>query len=350
MFKALLSLSVALFLTWSASLFATQPQPIASIPPERLTPKENGHKIDAQQRLSIVSGGRVRSEPDSASRIVETLTLGAVMAQTGRTEEPVSIGEAKHYWYQVTLDSGQEGWIFGALTIPYHPSQRLELYRQLVAERMQSELSFADQMEVTRLIATLLEEMQETHETSQALLAELQFAYLRSIQKTLRFYNQADPEQRENDPYAAWLDYLTENASEVVFYDEVSDRQLVAPQAFWDLYTRYPRLNRLSEIMAWVGAVSPRGGECEGDLNCFLNYQLTEGFARYLAVYPNGVKQKTALQYLAKMLEPQVAWMVSDETELAQQFKQLNTLLTLVQHPIAETVRTNVAGLAERLL
>lgn len=350
MLKALLSLSTVLLLLTAPSLWAAQPQPIPPLAPEPLTPNENTHNIDASERLTIVSGGRVRLKPDSNSGVVATLTLGTLMKQIGRTPEPVSLGGGQeHYWYQVKLENGKQGWIFGSLTIPYHPSQHLELYRQLVAERMQKSLSFADQMEVTRLIANLIDEVNESTEPAQALIAELEFAHLSSVQKTLRFYNQASAGQRRADPYRAWLRYLQTTLEDDIVYDEISDRQLLNPQALWNLYESYPKLNSLSDEIAWAAANSPVGGECENDLNCVFTSLFETGLGRYLQLFPKGAHQQETVQQLGKLFAASKEGDADDEEQLIQQFDKFQMIFTIVDTPEAKQAGEQLKDLRKAL-
>lgn len=351
MLKASLSLSTVLLLLIVSSLWAAQPQPIPPLAPEPLTPNENTHNIDASQRLTIVSGGRVRVKPDSNSGVVATLTLGTVMKQIGRTPEPIMLGGGQaHYWYQVKLSNGKQGWIFGSLTIPYHPSQHLELYRQLVAERMQKNLSFADQMEVTRLIAGLISEVNESTEPAQALIAELEFAHLSSIQKTLRFYNQASTAQRRTDPYRAWIHYLQTTVNNKIFHDEVSSRQLLKPQVLWQLYETYPKLNTLSDEIAWAAAISPAGGECEDDLNCVFSQILEAGLGRYLQLFPKGSHQQDAVKQLGKLFVASKDSFSGDEEQLIQQFDKLQMIFSIVDTPEARKASEQLNSLRKDLL
>jgi hypothetical protein len=322
--------------------------PIPALPPEPPTLNELGYQTDTHHRLTIVSGARVRSQANSQSSVVATLTLGATMKQIGRTPQPTALGDGKHYWYQVELENQRRGWIFGALTLPYHASQHLEIYRKLVEERMGQSLNFADQMELTRLLQKLIAEIHEGDTPPKSLLAELELAYLKSIQKTLDVYNQLSPAQRRQNPYLAWLRHLEQTAKDLFFYDEISARQLVKKSAFWDLYEANPRINQLSETIAWTAANSPMGGECEGDLNCYFSYQLDSGLLRYLKYFPNSAHQQKALDILLTETNPKnVNGSISDASELAAQLAQITAILGQIDTPISTRLLVQLRRLAK---
>ncbi|OUD15458.1 SH3 domain-containing protein [Thioflexithrix psekupsensis] len=337
--------SVLLLSGWVVSSGAA---PIPALPPEPPTLNELGYQTDTHHRLTIVSGARVRSQANNQSGVVATLTLGTTMKQIGRTAQPSALGDSKHYWYQVELDNQRRGWIFGSLTLPYHPSQHLEIYRKLVEERMGQSLSFADQMELTRLLQKLIAEIHEGDTPPKSLLAELQLAYLKSIQKTLDVYNQLSPTQRRQNPYSAWLRHLEQTAKEVIFFDEISARQLVKNEAFWELYEANPRMNQLSDHIAWTAANHPIGGECEGDLNCYFSYQLNSGLLRYLKHFPNSSYQQQALDTLLMETNPKDAyWSASDASELTQQLAQMTAILSQIDTPASTRLLAQLRRLSK---
>lgn len=59
-------------------------------------------------------GVSMRIDPLTSASEVEFLNQGTQVKVVGRTDEKVSIGRFKEYWYRVRLESGLEGWVYGS--------------------------------------------------------------------------------------------------------------------------------------------------------------------------------------------------------------------------------------------
>ncbi len=59
-------------------------------------------------------GVSMRIDPLSSASEVDFLDRGVSVKVVGRTDEKVSIGRFKEYWYRVRLESGLEGWVYGS--------------------------------------------------------------------------------------------------------------------------------------------------------------------------------------------------------------------------------------------
>jgi uncharacterized protein YecT (DUF1311 family)/uncharacterized protein YgiM (DUF1202 family) len=57
----------------------------------------------------------VRSEPTKTAHIIDTLDKGIIVHAFARSKSQDNIAEVRDYWYQVKLENGKIGWIFGGL-------------------------------------------------------------------------------------------------------------------------------------------------------------------------------------------------------------------------------------------
>jgi hypothetical protein len=79
----------------------------------------------------------------------------------------------------------------------------------------------------------------------------------------------------------------------LIFYDEISSRNLVHVDPIWQLFERSKDSSEAEEI-AWTAAEAPRGGECEGYLPCHVGSSL-ESAGRYLRHFPRGRHAQAAV-------------------------------------------------------
>ena len=90
------------------------------------------------------------------------------------------------------------------------------------------------------------------------------------------------------------------NHKEDLFYDEISGRYLITSKRYLALSERYAQ-SAVGDKLAWFAASAPRGGECEGELECvFMRMMMQEGM--YLQRYTDGNYAKEALTAVSKIL------------------------------------------------
>ena len=111
--------------------------------------------------------------------MVAKLPLGMIVKQLARSQQTERINQVTDYWYQITTPTGKKGWIFGNLTQPFEPQQRIEIYQQLVQSRQAKQLNLLEQIELT----DLLERAKNEAVASPATVAELALSHLLSLQK-----------------------------------------------------------------------------------------------------------------------------------------------------------------------
>ena len=318
-------------------------EPLAPLPPENTTPPETAI-LDSKFRITTGSGVNLRSQPSSRSRVIAKLPIGVSMRQLNRSEEPVAIGDMAHYWYEVSLNNGQQGWIYGALTMPSERSQLRETYRILVTERLQEELDFRDQVELTRLLQRLADSADEEN-----LIAEFKLAHLQSLHKSLMLLSQADPEE---PPYSDWLEYLSENfddASSMFGYDEIQGVYRVYTPTFWQLHETYTE-QPISEQIAWTAANHPRGGECEGFISCYLAEMMNNGTGRYLQVYPDGEYSEVAMKEIMTFLSDSATLTLEDQDMVLEQLGLLEEALQASSNGLKQDALQQLNTLRQRAM
>lgn len=242
----------------------------------------------ATRRITTASNVRVRSSPDTAAEEVARLQLGTVVEELERSQERSRVGASEDFWYMVSTPDGQRGWVFGALTAPFDAARREEIYTRLASERAsKTDATFADASELVRFAERAAGEV-----TGRGARAELEFARLRSLARSLTFLRSGE---QSDEPFKSWA---SEHESEIT-YSEPSGQWYVRADLLWDLQAKYKELP-LAERVAWEAAQTPLPGECEGDLTCNLYYlSVTNG--RYVKLYPRGAHTDEALKGIEEL-------------------------------------------------
>jgi len=237
----------------------------------------------ATRRITTASNVRVRSSPDTASEEVARLQLGTVVEELERSQAKSLVGTSEDFWYMVSAPTGARGWVFGALTAPFDAARREEIYTRLASERAsKTDATFADSSELVRFAERAAKEV-----TNRGARAELEFARLRGLARSITFLSGGEQQDEARKQWAA------EHDSEIV-YSEPSGEWYVRADSLWDLQAKYKDLP-LAERIAWEAAQTPLPGECEGDLTCDLYYVSATG-GRYVKLYPRGAHAAEALK------------------------------------------------------
>ena len=243
----------------------------------------------ARQRITTGANVRVRSSPDTTAGEVARLQLGTVVEELERSQEKALVGASEDFWYMVSAPGGARGWVFGALTAPFDAARREEIYARLASERAsKTDATFSDASELVRFAERAAKEVQ-----GRGARAELEFARLRALARSLTFLTSGQPSE---EPFKQWA---AEHESEIA-YSEPSGEWYVRADLLWDLQAKYKELP-LAERVAWEAAQTPLPGECEGDLSCNMYYlSVTNG--RYVKLYPRGAHAAEALKGLEELV------------------------------------------------
>jgi len=253
---------------------------------DKIKPQQSAEPIS--QRIIIISQARLRAEANRDSQVVEKLPLGMIVKQLARSKQPELINQVTDYWYQVTTSTGKKGWIFGNLTQPFQPQQRVEIYQQLVQTRQAKKLGLLEQIELINLLARAQEEVATSPEAA----AKLAWSQLWFLQKVVE---QID----DKFPHKAWL--AKQKQQEWIYHDEIQGRWQVNVSRGWQLHAKYYPLPVADQI-AWLAATMPLGGECEGVFECHLT-ALEQTIVRYLKYHPTGKQVEPALDQLIQFMD-----------------------------------------------
>ncbi len=244
------------------------------------------------KRVTSASSVRVRATPSTSGTVVETLSIGVVLDEVGRSPAPQKVGSQEDYWYKVALPSGKQGWVFGGLTKAVDPNRLDTAYVEITRDRLANDvvaLTFADW---TDLVAFL--DRAAGSVSSKEARGELEMARLVAVGNALM----ATPiEQQNRAPYKPWRDKLKTK----VVYSEPAAQWLVEADEFWTVQSRYADTT-VGDRLAWDAANASLPGECEGDVSCTLSaYNLTAG--RYVKLYPKGQHTDEAIGRLVEIVE-----------------------------------------------
>lgn len=244
------------------------------------------------KRVTSASSVRVRATPSTSGAVVDTLSIGVVLDEVGRSPAPQKVGSQEDYWYKVALPSGKQGWVFGGLTKAVDPNRPDGAYVEIARDRLANDvvaLTFADW---TDLVA-FLDRAPGLVSTKEA-RGELEMARLVAVGNALM----ATPiEQQNRAPYKPWRDKLKTKT----VYSEPAAQWLVEADEFWAVQSRYAD-TAVGDRLAWDAANASLPGECEGDVSCSLSaYNFTAG--RYVKLYPKGEHTDEAIARLIEIVE-----------------------------------------------
>jgi len=230
---------------------------------------------EQKARITTASGVRLRAAPAASAAEVARLQLGTVVYEQGRSDARARVGEAEDYWYRVATTGGQEGWVFGALTEPFHSGQRDEIYLRIAEARVgYAAATFGDLADTVRFLDRALREV-----TVREARGDLELARLLTLGRS---FASIDMEGLERQPYKGWV---KEHEGEAV-YSEPAGQYFIRSELLWGLQKKYSGLP-VAEKAAWDAAQNPLPGECEGYLPCVIHLEL-ETNAKYLSLYPRG--------------------------------------------------------------
>ena len=253
---------------------------------------------------------RARSAPNTSAAVVAKLNFGTIVKELSKSASPVRIGTTTAHWYQISLQNGPTGWIFGSLLTAFKPSAKAETFRDIARQRLANPKYHFDGGipvnkrlqddifdELTDLFVFLDRVSGEVPQTTE-IAAELKLMRLQTLQRA----GNAAWGNWDKPPYKAWL-HSQKELGNMYYVDYGQIGWFVEPNKFWALSQQYRNLP-IGEEIAWQAANLALGGECEGFIGCYLHISnLTSG--QYLARYPNG-------QHVKAAFKDAVGWITSD--------------------------------------
>lgn len=247
------------------------------------------------KRITVASAVRVRSGPGTYSAVIDSLSIGVLLDEKGRSPQLDRIGDQQDYWYRVAIPGGREGWVFGGLTMAVDPAAVDDAYVRIASERLsRTDLGFND---LTDAVAFLSKA--ERSAASREARGRLAMSRLQMIQKA------ADSilyEQRTVAPYKAWI---SQQEASTIRLDEVQGALLVRDDLYRQIADEYAD-TKVGDELAWIAAEARLGGECEGDVSCNLG-AFNRMHGRYLSSFPEGAHASKVVSDLVTYLEETVA-------------------------------------------
>lgn len=246
----------------------------------------------AEPDLRIVSAAAVtlREAPGVSSAAIGRLPLGTVVEERARTGGVDAVGGERAPWLLVATPSGEEGWLFGALTLPFAEAERDPLALEIAEARLGRE---GDSFEAYAELHAFLSRASGEAGTPEG-SGRLGLAALRALDRAA----EAIGVRRLHDPTV--LDWVETNARDLV-YSEPGARWLVVADRLWELGERFASLPVAEEI-AWEAARALLPGECEGEIPCHV-HDLVRTDGRYLERHPEGAHAADAVSRLADALD-----------------------------------------------
>ena len=255
--------------------------------------KTNAAKNNAQANSMIITGFNVnvRETASIDAKTLSNLDFGTIVRQVERAKELQTVAGKTDFWYKVSRNQNQTGWVFGSFLKPFAAAKREAIYRQITADKFKfAKRSFTENAELYDFLTKAQGEV-KTPETA----AEIG---LRRYQALAGALDAIPSDKQDSPPYKK---FTTVNALNIV-YSDPSAQFYVRADRLWSLAKKYETLPA-GEKIAWDAARTTLPGECEGYLNCYL-YELRQSEGEYLKRFPKGAHAAEALKSIGDQLQP----------------------------------------------
>ena len=232
---------------------------------------------------------RLREEPSTDARVVATLPIGTELSEESMYKPPDG-------WRRVQTRGLQAGWILERFAVPFDPSRRAAIVESIVVPRLPQTQAARDPdlgTFFTRTQVVALLERTLLLESDREWQARLAWYYVRGLDSAIGVtspHRWMGPEER------SWL----AARAAVVRYNEPGGWR-VQYEFLRQTHDRY-RGTAAAEDIAWFFVENGVGGECEGDVPCYIartNLILGE----YLRWHPAGGHAAVAAARVARALD-----------------------------------------------
>ncbi len=248
---------------------------------------------EPDRRIVSAAAVALREAPGVSRRVVARLPLGTLVVEVARTGGVDTIGGERAPWLEVATSSGEQGWLFGALSLPYAEAERDALALEIAGDRLKRA---GDPFEAFAELHAFLARAAGEAATPEA-RARIELATLRALDRAC---GAIGFRRRREEKVLAWVEAQARDLS----WNEPAARWIVVADRFWELHDRSASLSVADEI-AWEAARTQLPGECEGDVPCrFSGLGRTD--VRYLERHPRGAHAGEALANVAAALEEAV--------------------------------------------
>lgn len=301
---------------------------------------------EPDRRIVAAAAVALREAPGVSRGVVARLPLGTLVVEIARTGGVDTIGGETAPWLEVATPSGEQGWLFGALTLPYTEAERDALVLEIAKDRLRRT---GDPFEAFAELHAFLVWAAGEAATPEA-RARIELATLRALD---RASGAIGFRRRREEKVLAWVEKHTRD----LVWNEPAARWIVVADRFWELHGRSASLPAADEI-AWEAARAQLPGECEGDVPCRLSW-LARTDGRYLDQRPRGAHAGEALANVAAALEeavgdPRGAALFTgspreDLERMRSDLETLKALLVRVDDPRAGVARSAADELLARV-
>jgi hypothetical protein len=249
-----------------------------------------------EMRLTAGSNVRLRAEPSPSSAVLEQLPLGSDLVRL-----PADVDNPS--WLRVRTSAGREGWVSAPLTVPFTAAARFAVLDDLISrqlgpwpppeweERPLGIARFDSGTQAAALVDRIWPELPDREARGRFTLLKL--LALRKAAAAVPF----DVARKAREPYGSWL--AAHEA--LVHYNEIGANWTLGYQALLRLHDEY-RDTPSADDIAWLVVRNGLGGECEGDVPCYVNWQ-NMLMGEYLRRHPAGRYVSQAVAGLAERLD-----------------------------------------------
>ena len=268
-----------------------------------LAPAAQGERT----RLTTASSVRLRANPSEQARIVATVPLGSELLEqpSGTRSLSETLDSGNRAWVRVKA-AGAEGWVLTGLTRPVTAGDRLDVTGDIVRRRLARDDGFRVRVELLDFVER--EQRRTSDREASATLALYRLKAIQAVLSTIgggfgpHLTTREQTNERRAAPVAdgewqqikAWL----AARKDLTFFDEPGDCWILRHEAILQEHDRH-RGSAAADDLAWLAATNGLGGECEGDIECYLTSEdLLLG--EYLRRQPRGQHVDSAVLRITK--------------------------------------------------
>jgi hypothetical protein len=260
-------------------------------------------------RITTASSVRLRANPSDQARIVATVPLGTELLEqpAGTRSLSETLDSANRAWIRVKAAT-TEGWVLAGLTRQITVADRLAVTGDILRRRLARGDSFANRLEVLDFI-----EREQRRTSDREASGTLALYRLQAVQAVLfsigggfgpHLTTREQTNERRTAPVSdadwqrirSWLSARPD----LLLFDEPGDGWILRHEAVLQEHDRH-RQSAVADDIAWLAVTNGLGGECEGDIECYLRSEDLL-FGEYLRRHPQGKYADLALTRVTKTL------------------------------------------------
>lgn len=257
--------------------------------------------------ITTASFVRLRKKASLNSKTISTLHIGTELTVIKKSDKFYKIGNLKNYWYQVKLENGVEGWVYGAFLKKFTDSDEYLIALKIIKQRLLKKLKFEEAVDLYDWLKSLKKSLKKKYSQIAGQLDLIQIKLIYKYLKNQFEYDEKYQRDKFKSPkHEAWI----KKVRPYVFYAEHGGWSLKGKitSKLQVLYHGTPIGDELTWMMVNIEQNNmERYAECGGDFFC--------GFSRdysvwpsYLIQYPKGKYSNVVYNKILALLNREIKY------------------------------------------